>query len=148
MFAPALYPAKNNLQMSSEHFPIELVRLTPSWQDGLSLFFQALKETDEQKYFSPHPTDTESLRKVTCSKGEDLYYVLVEGRRVLGYGLLRGWDEGYVIPSLGLAIHPSARGTGLGRFLIDFLHILAIRKGATKVRLRVNVNNQKDRHLI
>jgi ribosomal protein S18 acetylase RimI-like enzyme len=57
--------------------------------------------------------------------------------------MLRGWDEGYQIPSLGLAIHPSVRGQGLGKMLMGFLHLQAFRRGAEKVRLRVNSTNDK-----
>ena len=71
----------------------------------------------------------------------DLYYVLVEANAVIGYGMLRGWSEGYEIPSLGIAIAPSARGQGLGRAFMHFLHAAARRRGSTKVRLRVDANN-------
>ena len=72
-----------------------------------------------------------------------LYYIMVEGPSVLGYGLLRGWDEGYAIPSLGIAIHPSARSSGLGLSLMHFLHAAARRRGAAKVRLRVRNDNAR-----
>jgi len=85
----------------------------------------------------------DSINRITHYKGKDLYYLLVEDEKVLGYGLLRGWDEGYQIPSLGIAIRPSVRCLGLGRILMDFLHLAAYRRGARKVRLRVRKNNEK-----
>lgn len=122
---------------------MEVVRLAPQWQGGLRQFFQDLKESGDDVFFSPHPADEDSIRRIASLDGKDLYYLLVEEGRVLGYGMLRGWDEGYQIPSLGLAIHPSARGLGLGKMLMDFLHLLAARRGAGKVRLRVRANNEK-----
>lgn len=122
---------------------IELVKLTPAWQAGLKLFFQSLNSEGDRQYFSPHPTDEKSINQIASTSGRDLYYLLVEDEKVLGYGLLRGWDEGYTIPSLGVAIHPLARGAGLGRMLIHFLHTLAHLRGARKVRLRVHQNNHK-----
>ena len=59
----------------------------------------------------------------------------------IGYGLLRGWNEGYEIPSLGVAVHPSMRGTGLGRLIMDFLEAMARMRGASSIRLRVRKDN-------
>jgi len=122
---------------------LEVVRLAPEWQEGLQQFFQDLKAGGDDVFFSPHPADAESIRRIAAHDGKDLYYLLVEQGKVLGYGMLRGWDEGYQIPSLGLAIHQSARGQGLGKMLMDILHRLASRRGANKVRLRVLANNEK-----
>jgi ribosomal protein S18 acetylase RimI-like enzyme len=136
-------PARNSLQESLLPTSLEFVRLTPKWQAALECFFQDLKAGDDDVFFSPHPTDSGTLSRIAAYEGNDLYYLLVERGKVLGYGMLRGWDEGYQIPSLGLAIHSSARGQGLGLLLMNLLHMLAFRKGANKVRLRVRVDNQK-----
>jgi ribosomal-protein-alanine N-acetyltransferase len=120
-----------------------MVRLVPEWQEGLQQFFRDLKASGDEVFFSPHPTDADSISRIAAHQGKDLFYLLVEQGKVLGYGMLRGWDEGFKIPSLGLSIHPSARREGLGKMLMDFLHLLASRRGADKVRLRVRANNEK-----
>lgn len=143
MSAPASNPVKNNSPEGYKYPAIELVRLAPRWQGALKIFLQELKVSGDEIFFSPHPTDENSLRQIASYNGRDLYYLLVEEKTILGYGLLRGWDEGYQIPGLGVAIHPSARGAGLGKIFMDFLHVLAFRRGASKVRLRVHKNNDK-----
>ncbi len=141
MSAPALKPAEDSPCMGADSSSMELVRLTSAWQEGLMLFLRDLKDAGDEIFFAPHSTDAPSIAQIACHNGKDLYYLIVEGKKVLGYGLLRGWDEGYAIPSLGIAIHPSARGTGLGKLFMDFLHMQAFRRGATKVRLRVHKKN-------
>jgi ribosomal-protein-alanine N-acetyltransferase len=143
MFAPASSPVENRSPADNSYPSLEVVRLAPEWQEGLQQFFQDLKAGGDDVFFSPHPADAESIRRIAAHDGKDLYYLLVEQGKVLGYGLLRGWDEGYQIPSLGLAIHQSARGHGLGKMLMDILHRLAFRRGANKVRLRVLANNER-----
>jgi ribosomal-protein-alanine N-acetyltransferase len=143
MSVSALSPAENKIPASTEYPSLELVRFAPVWQEGLKQFLQELKDSGDEIFFAPHSTDDLSIAKIACHNGKDLYYLIVEDKKVLGYGLLRGWDDGYVIPSLGIAIHPSARGAGLGKFFMDFLHMQAFRRGASKVRLRVNKKNER-----
>ena len=61
--------------------------------------------------------------------------------------MLRGWDEGYAVPSLGIAVRTSAQGRGLGRLMMAHLHAEAGRRGATVVRLRVHPDNVRARRL-
>jgi ribosomal protein S18 acetylase RimI-like enzyme len=129
--------------MNDGNSGLEFVRLTPAWVKRLGLFLRALEENGDAQFFSPHPTTDAAIDALVRSADKDLYCLLVEDERVLGYGLLRGWDEGYEIPSLGVAIHPSARGSGLGKLVMYFLHASASRRGAQKIRLRVRKNNRQ-----
>ncbi len=109
----------------------------------LSEFFCDLRKSDNDKFFCPHPLTNAEAKKRAQYSGKDLYYVLIEGDKVIGYAMLRGWDEGYEIPSLGLAIHPSARGNGLGKMFMSFLHSIAKWRGCSKIRLKVYPENTK-----
>ena len=110
-------------------------------EQSLVIFFRDLKTAGDEKYFHPHPLNDVEAKKRTQYSGKDLYYVLLENNQILGYGMLRGWDEGYDVPSLGIVIHPSMRGFGLGELFVHFLHVVARRKGANKVRLKVYPDN-------
>jgi ribosomal protein S18 acetylase RimI-like enzyme len=126
---------------------IEFIKFTTKWHDDLRVFFEDIKANGDPNFFAPHQTDSEALKRITSISGRDLYYLLLVDQKIMGYGLLRGWDEGYKIPSLGIAIHPSARGAGLGCLLMNFLHALAAQRSAQKIRLRVSSNNAKAIHL-
>jgi CheY-like chemotaxis protein len=110
-------------------------------------FLRALRASGEERFFHPHPFTDEGVAQITAYQGRDLYYALLDGPTMLGYGLLRGWDEGYEVPSLGIAIHPDARGLGLGQLLMRFLHAAARVRGAARVRLRVYPDNRRAVHL-
>jgi ribosomal protein S18 acetylase RimI-like enzyme len=103
----------------------------------------AVAADPEGRFFTPHPFTKEVLSGLATTPGRDLYYLLMSGDRALAYGLLRGWNEGHVVPSLGLAVAPAARKQGLGRTMMDFLHGAARHRGATRVRLRVHPENVK-----
>jgi ribosomal protein S18 acetylase RimI-like enzyme len=121
--------------------PIEVRSIRRKDTDALAKFFELLRAHGTDKYFHPHPLTASSARTIASYSGKDFYVAVLEGRNILGYGMLRGWDEGYQIPSVGIAIHPDIQGRGVGRLLMNFLHLAALRRGAKKVRLRVYRDN-------
>jgi len=66
----------------------------------------------------------------------------LEGGRIIAYGMLRGWSEGYAIPSLGIAVLPECRRRGVARQLMHHLHEVAADRGAASVRLTVYRENR------
>jgi len=124
------------------HEQLEFRRVGPGLEKPLADFFEHLRVTGEDGHFHPHPFTAGAAEERARYSGQDVYCVAVVGGRVLGYGMLRGWDEGYAVPSLGIAIHAEARGMGLGRALMLYLHAEARRRGAAKIRLKVYPENQ------
>lgn len=127
--------------MEELNSPLEFRQLTPALKPSLAVFLRTLEENGELRHFHPHPFSDEDLDKLCSGQGEDLYYVAIESDTVLAYGMLRGWDEGYIVPSLGIAVHPELRGTGLAKAFMLFLHMTARRKGADQIRLKVYPDN-------
>lgn len=115
--------------------------LTPAWVEPLKAFLCALEQAGDDVRFKPHPFTDDTIGRLARQDGKDVYCVMVEADRVLAYGMLRGWDEGYEVPSLGIAVHPGARKEGLGRAMMSHLHGLARARGARRVRLRVLDDN-------
>lgn len=120
---------------------LEVVLINRVESGSLGAFFSALMGAGDGVFFHPHPLTPAGAIERVGYHGIDLYYAVLEGDRILAYGMLRGWDEGYDIPSLGIAVHPSERGRGLGEFLMRFLAKAARRRGATSVRLTVDESN-------
>lgn len=126
---------------------LEYTLVSPSWAEKLAQFFNALVVNKDDLYFHPHPLTYEMAKKIAIYEGDDLYYLQIKDNEIAGYAMLRGWDEGYTIPSLGIAIHPNFRNQGLSIEFMEFLHNQARAKGATKVRLKVYSNNTVARQL-
>ncbi len=106
-----------------------------------------IEATGERQYFNPHPFDYETLKKIILENqqrqnGADEYWVGLVSGELVSYGLLRGWSEGYLIPSLGIAIAPRFRGLGYAKNTLEFLHLRAHKRGAEKIRLKVNRHNK------
>lgn len=126
---------------------LEFRGLGPDLEEGLAAFFEALRSHGDEEVFHPHPLTPEEARHRCHYRGQDLYYAATDGGRVLGYGLLRGWDEGYAVPSLGIAVAPGCRGLGLARSFMAFLHAAARMRGARSIRLKVYAANTPARNL-
>jgi ribosomal protein S18 acetylase RimI-like enzyme len=109
--------------------------------EALTQFFAEIRANGDDQFFHPHPFTADEAQRRAAYQGADLYYVLLQGVRILGYGMLRGWDEGYAIPSLGILIAKEARGTGLGALMMRFLHAAARCQGAEKICLKVYPDN-------
>ncbi len=120
---------------------LEFRRPSPGYEAGLARFFAHLRDSGEEKRFHPHPFSPQAARERCSYTGNDVYCIAVVRDDVLGYGMLRGWDDGYATPSLGIAVHADARGTGLGRALMLYLHAEAKRRGAERIRLKVYPDN-------
>lgn len=126
---------------------------TPEHEAGLAGLFSALAAAGDERLFHPHPLTLEAARAI-CRRRDaagpntaDEFHVAIDGsggdglEAVVGYGLLRGWAEGFAVPSLGIAVHPDHRGRGIARRLMHHLHDVAARRGAERVRLKVYRHN-------
>ena len=118
-------------------------RLSSTHKVILAKFFEELAHAGDERYFHPHPFSALAIDGIVklSEEGNDEYWVAVSGEKITQYGLLRGWREGYAIPSLGIAIAPAARGQGLAKKLMYFLHSRAAARGAAEVRLTVDRRN-------
>ncbi len=122
---------------------VEIISVNESILKPLEEFFLTISVTADRVLFHPHPFTKEEAKFRSEYKGDDLYYVIIEGHsKILGYGMLRGWDQGYDTPSLGIIVSPEVRGAGLGKLFMHFLHVVARRKGAKRIRLKVYHHNR------
>ncbi len=81
------------------------------------------------------------------AEARDIHVLGRTDGRVVAFGMLRGWEEGYVTPSLGLAVARDSQGRGYGRAMMAELERLARERGASEIRLRVHPENERARRL-
>jgi ribosomal protein S18 acetylase RimI-like enzyme len=111
---------------------------------SISEFFQSIANDPTSIHFRPHPFTKEFAESLWCAETMDYYALLLsQSKQICGYGMLRGWDEGWTMPSLGIYISPNARNSGASSLLMDHLHNEARARGASAVRLKVNKVNHK-----
>ena len=137
---PAGAAPRSSLTVPPE--PATFVRLSCAHEAGFARFLADLQTNGDHAFFHPHPLDAAAARALVmlAAAGPDEYWLLAADE-VLAYGMLRGWAEGYAVPSLGLAVAPRHRGRGLARRFMHHLHARARDRGARQVRLKVEREN-------
>jgi ribosomal protein S18 acetylase RimI-like enzyme len=125
---------------------VEIVRLRGEHENLLCALLSRISE-DDAIHFHPHPFDQASARFICSYTGSDQYYGVFYQGVLVGYGLLRGWDEGFATPSLGIYLSSETRGRGFAQLLLQHLHSVAKLYGAEKVMLKVNRDNLPARRL-
>jgi ribosomal-protein-alanine N-acetyltransferase len=135
--------------MHSEPRPL-IAELAGLDRHKLAAFFEILaRDAETVRFFHPHPL-TQAYAELLCAgvgRRLDRYFLARRTDQIVGYSILRGWDEGYTVPSFGVGIHPRARGTGLGQILFQHAINESRRAGAPALRLTVNKANLRAVHI-
>lgn len=111
--------------------------LRPTDEAALGDMLERAAGSPEMRYFDPFPMTRSTARRLCREVRDDRYYVAVADGRVVGLSMLRGWDEGYTVPSFGVMIDASWHGRGLGGRMTDYTIEQAWRLGCDTVRLSV-----------
>ena len=110
---------------------------------ALGVLFDELRDDPASVHFHPHPFTHDAALRIAERRGirRDAYFGAFLDGRLIGYGMLRGWDEGYDIPSFGVAVRVHNRGMGIGRRLLRHAISIARRRRAPSVMLKVHPAN-------
>jgi len=129
---------------------IVIRRISAVDSPALAVFFTALAADNETvRFFHPHPFTKEYAIEL-CAKAvtrKDRYYIAYFKGTIIAYMMLRGWDEGYAIPSFGVCTHPALRDVGLGQALLAHAVTECRTASAAKLRLTVFKNNERAAHV-
>lgn len=99
------------------------------------------------RYFHPFPFTEETAYKIACEPHRDKYYIGLLDENVAGLSMLRGWDEGYIVPSLGIVVDFHLQGQGIGREILRNTLEEAHKLKCPRIRLSVYASNKTAVHL-
>lgn len=99
------------------------------------------------KHFIPFPFDLKSIESVLSKAIKDKFYGVFVSGALVGFYMLRGFDEGYSIPSYGVWIAEEFSNKGLStltlQHAISFCKINSIKK----IMLKVHPDNLVAKHI-
>lgn len=121
---------------------IDIVKLNVSQTTLLSDFFKKINQQVVLKFFKPHEFSDGKAKEICAYAGKDRYYAAIFENQIVAYGMLRGWDEGFEIPSIGVCVDPDYQSNHLGIRMTEFLISEARALGSKCVMLKVNKENR------
>ncbi len=93
------------------------------------------------RFFHPFGFDEETLREVLGGRRSDVYTGMYWGGRLIGFFMLRGWDQGFEVPAFGILIHEKYRGAGLEMISLDVAKVICRLRGAPRMMLKMHPEN-------
>jgi [ribosomal protein S18]-alanine N-acetyltransferase len=110
---------------------------------SLAAFFEENNRPEVTKNFHPFPLDAESAHRICAEPRRDRYFAAWDYAEIAGLAMLRGWDEGYDVPSFGIIVDHRRHGKGYGKALTSHALELARQLGCERVRLTVHADNPR-----
>lgn len=109
--------------------------------ERLKRFLERNNTPETIRHFHPFPLTAETARWITTVPRRDRYYLALCGKQVIGLCMLRGWDEGFSVPSFGIVVDCELRGKGIGRIIMEYAMEEAKKLSCKQVRLSVYASN-------
>ncbi len=113
----------------------------PEHADALVALFERNTVPAVAVMFDPFSFTALEARRIALEPRQDHYYIATRGADLLGLSMLRGFDEGYEIPSFGIFIDHECHGQGIGRRFTAWTIEQARQRGCPAVRLTVYADN-------
>ena len=109
--------------------------------EDLGRFLEENSRPEVTRHFHPFPLSRQTACLIAHTEHLDKYYIAFKGERIVGLCMLRGWDEGYKIPSFGILVDYRCKALGLGRRMTEFAIAKARELGCPSIRLSVYSSN-------
>lgn len=106
----------------------------------LSSMLQA-QSPDYIRFFYPFEFDLEAISNVLANQGQDVLMGVYWESQIVVFFILRGWNEGYDVPSFGIIVDENYRGCGLELISLDAAKVICRLRGAERMMLKMHPDN-------
>lgn len=107
---------------------------------ALSSFLQS-QATGYARFFRPFSFDFNTITDVLANGRQDVLMGMYWQEQMVGFFMLRGWDEGYDVPAFGILIDESYRGYGLEMLSLETAKIICRLRGASRMMIKMHPDN-------
>jgi ribosomal protein S18 acetylase RimI-like enzyme len=126
---------------------LRLEAVGPEHVDALVDLFARNSRSDITKTFDPFPLSPSRAEAIAVTPRKDRYYVAMHRGQAIAMSMLRGFDEGYDVPSFGIFVDHAHHGMGIGRNLTTWTVEQALSRGCQSIRLSLYSKNLAARRL-
>jgi len=93
------------------------------------------------RFFRPFGYDEASIAAALAQTGQDIYTGLFWDQQLVGFFMLRGWNEGYEVPAFGILIDERYRGYGLEMAALDTAKVICRLRNVSRLMIKMNPDN-------
>ena len=110
--------------------------------DALQLSSMLLTQSpDYARFFTPFDFDYSSILRLLTEQGKDIFMGMYRDDRLIGFFMLRGWNDGYQIPSYGVLVDEKYSGYGLTRLSLKLAKSICKLRHVPRLMLKVCPDN-------
>lgn len=125
---------------------LEIKRLDNHHSKDLADLLQSSTQQYSQ-YFIPFPFDLEAISGILSKAIKDQIYGIYVEDNLAGFYMLRGFDEGYSVPSYGVWISEKYSNKGLSTFTLQHAISFCKLNSIKKIMLKVHPDNIAAKHI-
>lgn len=116
--------------------------------DAAPLDLMLRSQTSEYvRFFTPFDFSRAIISRMICSRKQDVFMGMFWQGELVGFFMLRGWDEGYEVPAYGVLIDEAHGGYGLATLSLRVAKAICKLNGSHRIMLKVHPTNTRARSL-
>lgn len=93
------------------------------------------------RFFHPFGYAESAIADALARQGQDVFMGLFWREQVVGFFMLRGWDEGYEVPAFGILIDEQYRGHGLEMAALDMAKVICRLRNVSRLMIKMHPDN-------
>ncbi len=99
------------------------------------------------EFFTPFSFEQATISSLLSARRKDAWLGISWDGALIGFFMLRGWDEGFEVPAYGGMIDRKFGGWGFGRLSLKIAKSIALFRCSPRIMLKVNRRNVGARKL-
>jgi len=119
------------------------IEITELGSENAETLSQLLLDSDKNysQYFVPFSFEVNSIKEILEIATNDKYFGVLISEKIVGFYMLRGFDDGYEIPSYGVWIAKEFSDLGLAKLTLQHAISYCKVNGIKKIMLKVHPDN-------
>ncbi|HZH32537.1 MAG TPA: GNAT family N-acetyltransferase [Pyrinomonadaceae bacterium] len=93
------------------------------------------------RFFHPFGYDEPAIADALARQGRDVFMGLFWREGIVGFFMLRGWNEGYEVPAFGILIDEQYRGHGLEMAALDTAKVICRLRNVSRLMIKMHPDN-------
>jgi RimJ/RimL family protein N-acetyltransferase len=99
------------------------------------------------RFFHPFSFDLKTIEEILGRRREDVFTGIYRQDQLVGFFMLRGWDQGFEVPTFGILIDEGHSELGLARLSLRMAKRICRLRGSPRIMLKVSPENEAAKYL-